>query len=331
MLLARAALREYGPVELVSLDDLAPDSWLAPAAGLGAPQVLLEKLPGIEQAASAPQALAAAAGRELTHVTCVEIGGVNSLIPIAAAARTGLPLVDADMVGRAFPEVQMTLPALRGINADRMALVDEKGNRAVLHAVDNRWMERLARGITVTFGSMALGSTYAMTGLEAKESMVAGSLSLCFDLSRCVTAARAGKNDPVDAVTARLAGQRLFDGRVTEVLRRTEGGFTRGEARLTGVGQDTGTSLTLRFQNEYLIADREGSVLATVPDLICTLDPDTGEAVTVETLRFGRRLSVIVAPADPRWHTSEGIALAGPRYFGYDLDPVRAPRVCDRS
>jgi DUF917 family protein len=27
-------------------------------------------------------------------------------------------------------------------------------------------------------------------------------------------------------------------------------------------------------------------------------------------------------PAEPRWHTAEGLALAGPKAFGYDVDYV---------
>ena len=35
----------------------------------------------------------------------LEMGGINSLVPIMAAARLGLPLADADGMGRAFPEL----------------------------------------------------------------------------------------------------------------------------------------------------------------------------------------------------------------------------------
>ena len=37
----------------------------------------------------------------------IEAGGVNSLLPLALAARLGLPVIDADGMGRAFPELQM--------------------------------------------------------------------------------------------------------------------------------------------------------------------------------------------------------------------------------
>jgi uncharacterized protein len=40
-------------------------------------------------------------------------------------------------------------------------------------------------------------------------------------------------------------------------------------------------------------------------------------------LRYGQRVVVLAAPCDPRWHTPEGVQLVGPRYFGYDIDPIR--------
>ena len=49
---------------------------------------------------------------------------------------------------------------------------------------------------------------------------------------------------------------------------------------------------------------------------------DSGEPVTTEELRYGYRVAVIVTPCDPRWRTPAGLALVGPRYFGYDTDYV---------
>jgi DUF917 family protein len=171
-------------------------------------------------------------------------------------------------------------------------------------------------------GCSAMISNYAMSGSQARESLVPGTLSLCAELGALVRAAREEHADPVARVVSRLGGRRLFTGKVVDVARRTVTGFARGEARLSGMDGDTGAELVLRFQNEHLVAERDGVVEASVPDLICTLERETGEAVTTEGLRFGQRVTVIAAPADPRWHTPEGIALAGPRYFGYDIDPI---------
>ncbi|MEU4332455.1 S-methyl thiohydantoin desulfurase domain-containing protein [Nonomuraea dietziae] len=40
------------------------------------------------------------------------------------------------------------------------------------------------------------------------------------------------------------------------------------------------------------VARRDGQVVAVVPDLICTLNTDTGAPVTTEALAFGQRLTV---------------------------------------
>ena len=321
-LLARAAVREYGEVPLVPLAEVADDAVVLPVAMMGAPTVMVEKLPSAEQVGLAARTLATYLGRELTHIACAEAGGVNSLIPVVAAAQLGLPLVDADGMGRAFPELQMVLPTLYGISATPMSIADEKGNRGVLDTVDNHWAERLARSATIDMGCSAMISNYAMSGAQAREALVPGTLSLCAELGALVRRARAAHEDPVGQVVARLRGRRLFTGKVVDVARRTVTGFARGEARLSGMDDDAGSELVLRFQNEHLVAERDGVVRASVPDLICTLDRESGEAITTEALRYAQRVTVIAAPADPRWHSKEGIALAGPRYFGYDIDPI---------
>ncbi|GAB2942484.1 DUF917 domain-containing protein [Nonomuraea fastidiosa] len=325
-LLASAAVVAHGPVELCPLEELPDDAAVLHVAMMGAPTVMVEKLPSAEQVSMAVEALSGYLGQRVTHIACAEAGGVNSLIPVVAAAQLGLPLVDADGMGRAFPELQMVLPTLYGARATPMSIADEKGNKVVLDAVDNHWAERLARSATVDMGCSTMIALYAMTGAQARESLVPGTLSLCAELGALARKARAEHADPVEAVTRRLGGRRLFTGKVTDVERRTTTGFARGTARLAGMDGDAGRELVLRFQNEYLVAELDGEVRGTVPDLICTLDRESGEAITTEALRFGQRVSVILAPCDPRWHSAEGLALAGPRYFGYDVDPVGVGR-----
>lgn len=322
-LLAEAAVREHGPVPVVQVEDLPDDAVVLNVAMIGAPTVMVEKLPSGAQFAEAIRSLATHLGVTPTHVACIEVGGVNSTSPIVAAAELGLPLVDGDGMGRAFPEVQMVLPTLSGISATPMALADEKGNTAVFDTVDNRWAERLARTATVEMGCSAITAQYAMSGAELKQSYVRGSLSLSVAIGEALVAARTANEDPVDAVAAVLGGTVVFEGKVADVERKTVTGFARGTARIAGSGSDTGLEAVLRFQNEHLLVEVAGSVRTTTPDLIVTLDAETGEPITTEGLRFGARVRIVTAPADPRWHTPAGLALAGPRYFGYDTPAVR--------
>ena len=78
--------------------------------------------------------------------------------------------------------------------------------------------------------------------------------------------------------------------------------------------------IRLELQNENLVALERGRVLASVPDLITVLDSETADAIASEVLRYGQRVTVIAFACDPVWRTERGIAVAGPRAFGYDFD-----------
>jgi DUF917 family protein len=162
-----------------------------------------------------------------------------------------------------------------------------------------------------------------MSGAEVRDCFVPGTLSLCLSIGSAIESARANNQDPVDALVGALRGKLVHTGKVVDVTRRTVTGFARGEAVVTGLDDAAGSKMVLKFQNEHLIAELDGEVLVTTPDLIVVVDAETGEPITTETLRFGHRVAVVAAPMDERWHTPAGIELVGPRYFGYELDPIR--------
>lgn len=318
-LLARQALADRD-VTVVGLDEVPDDAVVLFAAMMGAPTVMVEKLPSLDEVIEPIRALGVHLGRPITHIACAEVGGVNSTIPIAASAALGLPLIDADGMGRAFPELQMVLPTLYGVTASPLAFSDEKGNTGVLQTVDNSWTERIARVACVEMGCSVMISGFSMSGAQARESLVAGSLSRSIRIGEAILAARHDKTDPVTAVVELLGGRELFDGKVVDVQRATTTGFARGRARIDGVGD---TSITLQFQNEHLVAEKDGQVQATTPDLIMVLEGESGEPITTEALRYGQRVRVIAAPADERWHSAEALAMVGPGYFGYDMQAHR--------
>jgi hypothetical protein len=321
-LLAQQAIREFGPVTVVSAEEVPDDALVVHSAMMGAPTVMVEKLPRGDEIVQAFSMLQTYLGRTVTHTVCGEAGGINSTIPFVVAARMGIPLIDADGMGRAFPELQMVLPTLYGLSCTPLAIADEKGNAGILTTISNRWTERLARSMTVDMGCSALITSFAMSGSQVRESMAIGTLGLAQDLGRRIRIARDTHADPIEAIRSRLDGKMLFRGKVMDVNRRTEAGFAKGTARLDGTDSYGGSSLELNFQNENLVARLDGRVVATVPDLIIVLDSETGEPVTTEELRYGFRVTVLAAPCDPRWRSPEGLALVGPRYFGYDFDYV---------
>ncbi|MCW3002095.1 MAG: hypothetical protein JWQ20_1393 [Conexibacter sp.] len=321
-LLAKAAIREFGPVEVVELDEVPDDAFVIPSAMMGAPTVMVEKLPSGREVELAFRKLEEYLGQRATHTMPIEIGGLNSVIPFCLAARLRLPLIDADMMGRAFPELQMCMPTLYGVSAAPMSVADDKGNASIIDAIDNRWTERLARSHTIDMGCAALIGLYPLTAGRFRDCTIAGSLRLAEELGRLVRETREAHGDPIGAVLERLDGFRLFGGKVVDVHRRTESGFARAEVKIEGLGDDAGSTVSLQTQNEHLVAQRDGRVLASVPDLIIVLDSETGQPITTEDLRYGFRVTVVAVPCDPRWRSEAGLELVGPRYFGYDFDFV---------
>ncbi len=317
-LLAEAAIGKHGPVSVVDIDEVAPDAVVVPVSFMGAPTVGTEKLPSGQEALTALRTLEKVAGRKASHLVPIEIGGMNSVIPVAAAAETGLPLVDGDAMGRAFPEAHMVLPTLMGISCTPMVIVDDKGNSMVLDTVTNQWAERIARAVCAEAGCSVFTVDTVLRGDQLADGLVPGTLGLAQRLGETVRVSM----DPVRGVGDMLGGRVLITGKVADVDRRTSGGFVRGEARIEGTGADRGSVLRLSFQNEHLLAERDGELLTSTPDLICVLDNETGEPVTTEGMRYGNRVAVLGVPCDRRWRTPEGLRLTGPRAFGYDHDYV---------
>ena len=316
------AIREFGPVTLLSLDEIDDDAVIVPTAMMGAPTVMVEKLPKGDEIIKAFYALESYLGQKITATMSIEAGGLNCVTPLTVAARLRLPLMDCDGMGRAFPEIQMVTATLCGISATPFAMGDEKGNSAILNTMDNRWTETFSRSITIDMGCTAMIACYATTGKELKEWGVPNTITLVEEIGRTIREAQSSKTNVVEAVREIVGGFEIFKGKIVDVQRRTEKGFARGEAILEGIDEYDSQTLKLQFQNENLMAMLDGEAVVSVPDLITVLETESGEPITTEALRYGFRVTVLGIPCNQKWRTPEGIALVGPRYFGYDMDWV---------
>ncbi|MGH2282644.1 DUF917 domain-containing protein, partial [Enterococcus faecalis] len=76
---------------------------------------------------------------------------------------------------------------------------------------------------------------------------------------------------------------------------------------------DAGSEADDHFQNENLIGEKDGQVIAITPDLICMVDLETLTPVTTESLKYGKRDQVMGLKAYAAWRTKKGIETVGPR------------------
>jgi len=325
-LMAQQAIRQHGPARMIDVMEVKDDDLVVPCAMMGAPTVMVEKIPQGNEILVAFRKLERFLGKKIDAILCAEAGGLNSTIPFVIGAMTGIPVVDGDGMGRAYPEIQMVTWTMHGVSATPMVIVDDKGNSVVLECIDNRWTERLARAATIEMGGSVLIALYPMTGKVAKAGSVRGTLTLARRLGEILRESRVSHADAVKSIQSKLDAATIFIGRVTDIDRRTVTGFARGHATFAGVDDYRGHTYRIAFQNEFLIAERDAEPIVTTPDLITLLDVDTGVPITTETIRFGLRVVAIAIPCAPHWRTPEGLALIGPRYFGYEVEyrPFRA-------
>lgn len=308
-------------VTLVDPMGLADDALVAVMSNMGAPLVGQERLADPEFAAKPLRMMEEHIGRRFDAVMALEIGGGNGMHPMQVAALKGYDVVDADTMGRAYPEAQMTSVAVAGLRCYPLTMADIRDNEIIIpRAASWRWMERISRKACTEIGSVAATCKAPRTGAEIKQHAILYTVSQAIKLGSNVLAARHNHDDPVKAVLETSQGKLMFTGKVIDVERRTTEGFLRGKARIEGLDDHAGEEMTVHFQNEYSVGYVGDEPVVMTPDLICLLDSVSGDGIGTDVLRFGQRVSVLALPAPKVFLSKAGLAAVGPRAFGFDID-----------
>ncbi len=318
MLRTRELMRKGATVEVLPLDALPDDAFVGEVGGIGAPVVGVEKIEQGEECLRALRGAEEASGHPVSALISAEIGGANAMEPVLTAAQAGLPVLDGDGMGRAFPEIQMSTYMIYGAPVEPAAIADEKGNVVVFRHVNDMFeLERFARQVAVNMGAGAGFATAPMRMDFVRKTAVPGTLSLALNIGRTVLEARAKRRNVVEDVLKTTGGTLFFTGKVTDIHRELKGGFARGEAILSGLNDWAGSEAKIAIQNENLVLWVDGEPKIMVPDLIVNLELETGEPLTTEVLRYGQRVATIGLPVHPLMKSPQALEVVGPKAFGY--------------
>lgn len=321
--MVQAAMEAGGKVTILDPTEIDDDALVILTAMMGAPTVLIEKIPSGEEAVASLRRLEAYPGRKAFATMPIECGGINSIIPLVVGAMTGLPVVDADGMGRAFPELQMETFSVMGVRGSPMAVTNEFGDSVIIEARDHKFMEWLSRGVTIRMGGAAYIAEYSMSGADVKRTAVPNTLSLGVRIDRCLREAKTNHENPIDSLLRLLPqtqysfGKIIWRGKIIDVRRETKMGWALGYARIEGIDDSKGV-MEIQIQNENLIARVDGKVRAIVPDLICIMDAEAAETITTEYLRYGQRVVVVSVAVPAIMRTPEALEVFGPKGFHID-------------
>ncbi|KAL1984915.1 hypothetical protein VTN96DRAFT_8574 [Rasamsonia emersonii] len=337
---SKGRMRVISPSSLKDSDVCVFGSWY------GAPSVSGERIPaGTEIPRAIDYSVKISGQTHFEAVIADEIGGGNGLSSFPTSAHFDIPVVDGDLMGRAYPTMEHGTPYVYGHPLTPCVLADGKGNAGVvLHAESNKRVETMLRSQCVDLGLMAAAAATPLTGDVIRKYAIPNTVSQAWYIGRAIHKARKSKTNIIKAIFDTTPGRLLYTGKIIDVKRDVSRGYTMGQcvvAPLSGDEKDTTMAIenpvveeerpiVIPFQNEFLYAayadptdpddQSRYEMICTVPDLISILGPD-GEAIGSQELRYGLHVSIIAMAAHPLWTGDErGLRVGGPKGFGLDME-----------
>ncbi|OCH93351.1 DUF917-domain-containing protein [Obba rivulosa] len=344
-LMARQLLRDGREIIVIDPQDVPEDAVFLRSSFMGSPSVSAERLQGGDEIPASARALMRYMGfSDIAATISEEIGGGNGIQPMLVAAEMGKPVADADLMGRAYPNMYQSLPGAFNIPGGLWpcAISDGVGNTVILPSASGpKAVEDILRTVTTEMGSKSGVSMAPLSRKTCDEYGIGNSISQAWRIGRAIALCR--KSNDLKCIPSAILGLQngacLFVGKIIDVQREVRKGFTWGSVTIVPLLRDEEESdessstlatiahgpddhLVIPFQNENLYAYLESpngskKIMVTVPDLITVLDSQNGAALGTPDYRYGLRVTVIALAGHPKWTTTpEGLSVGGPAAFG---------------
>ena len=283
-----------GEPELVSMDEVPDDAFIATAAAIGAPAGTTEwQMFGVDYV-KAVEILQEALGAPIYGLMIGQNGMSSTMNAWLPAALLGTKVVDAVGDIRAHPTGDMGSIGMAA-NPEPTIQTAVGGHRG-----SHSYIELVTRGATAKVSPILRKAADMAGGFIAscrnpvrasyvKKHAALGGISRALELGHAIMQAEGkGGGAIIDAICRTTSGTILGSGAVTrKAVTYTEGAFDVGTISL----RDSKRELVLHVMNEYMAVEGGGSRLATFPDVITTLNPE-GQPVSVGHLNEGMELSV---------------------------------------
>ena len=296
----------------------------------GSPTVSDEQLQG-DELTDATSALSDYLNTKPDGVFALEIGGGNGFkgLYCGSSTKLNIPVIDADLMGRAYPTHHQILPC--AVSKDMYLTVssvsDGNGNNFLITgAQSDLYVEKMMRAALSEIGAHVGVVNRPMTSQDLQTMTVHHSLSRAWRIGKAVRVAR--QKLEIDllpekillAVGGSKSGKVIFTGKIVGVEKKLFKGHVYGEVIIENEYKD---KLVIPFKNENIVAKvqpkgcESWTILASVPDLISVCYCDDGEAVGTPEYRYGIMVFVLAFSPSNLWVESEkALELGGPKSFG---------------
>ncbi|NWB31921.1 DUF917 domain-containing protein [Pseudomonas gingeri] len=284
-----------GRPELVSLDEVPDDAWIATAAAIGAPGGLTDwQMLGVDYV-KAVQLVQQELGAPIHGLIVGQNGMSSTLNGWLPSAILGTKVIDAVGDLRAHPTGDMGSLGLAS-STEPMIQAAVGGNRQ-----NNAYIELVVKGATAKVSPILRKASDMSGGFIAscrnpipasyvRQHAALGGISQALGLGEAIIAAGGkGGSAVIDAICSYTGGHILGSGKVTaNTLRYTDEAFDVG---VVDIGQGSGMC-RVHVMNEHMaVDDAHGQRLATYPDVITTLDMQ-GNPISAGQLKPGMEVVI---------------------------------------
>ncbi|TPX17829.1 uncharacterized protein E0L32_002930 [Thyridium curvatum] len=351
MLKLRQHIRDGEELKIIDMQSLKPGARVYWAGNMGSPAVPAERLSASESILAMETMLEYNKHDTFDAMIGIEIGGSNGLQPltIGSTRNFGRPVVDADWMGRAYPNLwQVTVAVHEREQILPCAIASGDGRALVMtKSPHDTLIDQTLRAPSIEMGYYVGFCAKPSTTEMVHKWAIKNTLSQAWRIGRCI--ARASKNSTAGTVSEQIieemggpqSAKILFRGKIVGVERRLFKGHSHGEVVIKHMAVDksspqdnsamaasipvaVGGELKIPFMNENLLARHVGddgheNVVASVPDLITVLNAASGKALGIGEYRYGVIVVVLGMACSPVWNQSKaGLEAGGPAAFGYD-------------
>jgi len=321
-----AAIAAGKTIKLASVDELAGDALVCTPYLLGAltpsdgnSTAEYARLPQSNSPAilTAFRRLETYTGKRFDGTIPCELGGANTALAAYVAAMADGYLVDADIAGRAVPEITHSTYYFNGIDTGPVVLANEFGECFICENLhDDLRAESVVRALSMVSRNDISAIDHALPLRAVRDSVIKGTISKSLEMGAAFRDAHSEGSDPASAIATVGNGEVVFRGEVSQSKYWEDSGFTVGEVLLTGSGNYAGSTYKIGIKNEYLVSWLNDNVHTTIPDLIILVDLDSDKPLTNPNVKVDMRCAVVVLPAPAEFLSEKALSVFGPAYVG---------------
>lgn len=314
------AMSQKSPPTLIKMCDV-PDDAVVASPGLMGSSTEDQPLPSDPPIALAFDVLKrslATEGRCISAIVPAELGATNVAVALFLSAVHGMPVVDADPTGRAVPEADKSLYAIRSVPIGLVASATPHGEAIVFHNLHSASREEaLLRAVCAASNQDLSLVHHAIPMKDARIGLIEGTLSHAVAIGRDYLSAKESNIDVSEKLAKAHGGCVLLRGTVRGSGHERLQGLVAGYAEIN-IDDSGGEVARVDFKNENMMVRMGSKACATVPEIITVLDSASGDLIFNPIWKVGMRVVIIVLPAPSGYLTPEGLAAFGPTYAGVD-------------